>query len=350
MPLPPALAAKLAKRGIIKKAEAAKERKAAEPNTETEAKSDAQPVAAEEIIAESYDDSAQHATEPPNMLGVPPPGIPKTIPPYLGYSLCPNKWNVYHDCTSGCRDLWNVIKQVDSKYDAKRVRMMAKYPLPSNWREILDQGMGRYYYWNTDNNMVSWLPPGHPKCTVSRSAAELRRLMHTERAQRLAAEAAGENTKNSDSNHSDSDSNSSDSDSEGNKKRKSTKRRRSHSVDGSDDSNSDSDEDIPPSPPSKWPNRPSSPQRSRRGRSDRGARSGRGRPSRDALDPMDPASYGECPRGSWSSGLNDRAEAKTGVDTTAGGILYQQRPYPNPGAVLRANAANSAGPQKPDSA
>ena len=41
MPLPPALAAKLAKRGIIKNAEVPKEKTATEPNSETESKSDA---------------------------------------------------------------------------------------------------------------------------------------------------------------------------------------------------------------------------------------------------------------------------------------------------------------------
>lgn len=43
-------------------------------------------------------------------------------------------------------------------------------------------------------------------------------------------------------------------------------------------------------------------------------------------------------RGGWSDGLNKGLEAKTGADTTAAGPLYQMRPYPSPGAVLRANA------------
>lgn len=42
-------------------------------------------------------------------------------------------------------------------------------------------------------------------------------------------------------------------------------------------------------------------------------------------------------RGTWSSGLEMKGSAKTGVDVTASGPLFQQRPYPNPGAVLRAN-------------
>ncbi|KAF2361766.1 hypothetical protein FHG87_007482 [Trinorchestia longiramus] len=113
----------------------------------------------------------------------------------------------------------------------------------------------------------------------------------------------------------------------------------------------------PPLPPSERPMPPPpkrDPLSSRGARKERprhGGRSG-GRPRpppKDDLDPMDPASYGECPRGTWSSGLPDRTEAKTGVDTTAGGQLFQQRPYPSPGAVLRVNASTAAGPALPDS-
>lgn len=42
-------------------------------------------------------------------------------------------------------------------------------------------------------------------------------------------------------------------------------------------------------------------------------------------------------RGSWSTGL--KADVKTGVDATASGPLFQQRPYPSPGDILRAQAA-----------
>jgi len=60
------------------------------------------------------------------------------------------------------------------------------------------------------------------------------------------------------------------------------------------------------------------------------------------LDPMDPAAYSDVPRGTWSTGLPDQSTAKSGVDSTASGPLFQQRPYPNPGAILRANAAAAA--------
>lgn len=42
-------------------------------------------------------------------------------------------------------------------------------------------------------------------------------------------------------------------------------------------------------------------------------------------------------RGTWQSGLEDKGEAKTGVDTTANGPLFQMRPYPSPGAILKMN-------------
>lgn len=45
-------------------------------------------------------------------------------------------------------------------------------------------------------------------------------------------------------------------------------------------------------------------------------------------------------RGKWSDGLARHNEAKTGADTTASGPLYQMRPYPSPGAVLRSNKSS----------
>eukprot|EP00198_Chlamydomonas_reinhardtii_P007647 XP_001696984.1 predicted protein [Chlamydomonas reinhardtii] len=53
----------------------------------------------------------------------------------------------------------------------------------------------------------------------------------------------------------------------------------------------------------------------------------------DELDPMDPAAYSDAPRGGWSTGLEGIAAA----DSTAGGPLWQSRPYPAPGSVLRSN-------------
>eukprot|EP00667_Euglena_gracilis_P018547 EG_transcript_19712 len=52
----------------------------------------------------------------------------------------------------------------------------------------------------------------------------------------------------------------------------------------------------------------------------------------DLLDPMDPSAYSDTPRGRWSAGL---VTSSKHADSTASGPLFQQRPYPSPGAVLR---------------
>ncbi|BDA42301.1 probable polyglutamine-binding protein 1 at C-terminar half [Coccomyxa sp. Obi] len=59
------------------------------------------------------------------------------------------------------------------------------------------------------------------------------------------------------------------------------------------------------------------------------------RRQRDEIDPMDPSAYSDAPLGGWSSGM-EGAQPRA-ADTTASGPLFQQRPYPAPGSVLRAN-------------
>ncbi|KAL6007426.1 hypothetical protein ACLOJK_032923 [Asimina triloba] len=67
----------------------------------------------------------------------------------------------------------------------------------------------------------------------------------------------------------------------------------------------------------------------------------------DELDPMDPSSYSDAPRGGWVVGL--KGVQPRAADTTATGPLFQQRPYPSPGAVLRKNAEIAAQTKKSNS-
>ncbi|KAJ8759817.1 hypothetical protein K2173_009918 [Erythroxylum novogranatense] len=67
----------------------------------------------------------------------------------------------------------------------------------------------------------------------------------------------------------------------------------------------------------------------------------------DELDPMDPSSYSDAPRGGWVVGL--KGVQPRAADTTATGPLFQQRPYPSPGAVLRKNAEIASQSKKPSS-
>ncbi|KAH9610335.1 hypothetical protein KSS87_005324 [Heliosperma pusillum] len=67
----------------------------------------------------------------------------------------------------------------------------------------------------------------------------------------------------------------------------------------------------------------------------------------EELDPMDPSSYSDAPRGGWVVGL--KGVQPRAADTTATGPLFQQRPYPSPGAVLRKNAEIASQKKKPGS-
>ncbi|XP_040008135.1 polyglutamine-binding protein 1 [Xiphias gladius] len=219
MPLPPALLARLAKRGIVKP-------------TEQEAD--------EEIIAEDYDDN-----------------------------------------------------NVD--YEATRLEN-----LPPNWYKVFDPACGLPYYWNVETDLVAWLSPNDPSAVLTKAAKKLRvDGGGEERVERQFDKSDRERERDRD------------------RERERERERDRERDDGRDrDRRKQRREDIAPYSKSK------------RGRKD------------DEMDPMDPSAYSDAPRGTWSSGLPKRNEAKTGADTTAAGPLFQQRPYPSPGAVLRANAAN----------
>lgn len=274
MPLPPALAARLAKRGIVSES-------VLKEGSEKKSKLDSE----EEVIAENYDTNfkgnvvvSNYNQENEEVTSI------QADKHFKGHSGCPNKWNVYHECTSFCIRHWGKGKVIpDLIYMRKFNRLMAKYPLPSNWKEVYDPGAGRHYFWEMSSDMVSWLPPGHPKASVSESAATVREDRHL-----VATDADG----------SDRDS---------------------------DSSNEEEEEILPRGKEEKKV------ERERK-------HNGRVKTKSNDLDPMDPAAYSEAPRGKWSDGLDRGIEAKTGVDVTASGPLYQMRPYPSPGAVLRANA------------
>ncbi|GAB6023361.1 hypothetical protein CHUAL_008158 [Chamberlinius hualienensis] len=283
MPLPPALRAKLLKRGILRT------QKQTQPS--------------EEVIAEDYDD-VSHRNNTTTAAAPPPPPIKQSvvaIPPpdplavgnlsseVIGAIGCPNKWNIYHDCVVYCYKHWGEgITEPDPVDEVKRIKMLKKNPLPKRWEEIYDNGTGRYYYWNSSTDEVSWFPPSHHRANISFSAAKLRAIRR------------GKENKTNES-----------------------------AVVAANPTQQDkiipfnsNDFEMAVDYQNKNKNRA-------------------GRNKANDLDPMDPASYSDIPRGTWSTGLERYGEAKTGADTTASGPLYQMRPYPSPGAVLRANAEAS---------
>ncbi|XP_014749723.1 PREDICTED: polyglutamine-binding protein 1, partial [Sturnus vulgaris] len=138
---------------------------------------------------------------------------------------------------------------------------------------------GLPYYWNVDTDLVSWLSPNDPNSVITKPAKRLKGNPEAEEPPERSHE------------------------------KEEPRERRFH-------------------------------RREEHGPYPKGKKGGR---KDEELDPMDPSAYSDAPRGTWSTGLPKRNEAKTGADTTAAGPLFQQRPYPSPGAVLRANAEASRG-------
>ncbi|CAH1283661.1 unnamed protein product [Diabrotica balteata] len=258
MPLPAALAAKLSKRGIIQG-----KQKSNEPNKKQD---------------------------------------------FKGSSTCPNKSNIYHECTLWCETHWKGVQTPDSKYFRNLQKLLVKYPLPSNWTEIFDKGTGRYYYWNMENDLVSWLPPKHPQSVKGQSAAKLRenRLKMKEREERMEKEKENE------------------------KREKERDRERERERERDRDRSSD-EEERNHRRREREREREREKEREREERKRR--REERHKKRKDEIDPMDPAAYSDIPQGGWSDGLENNKRA----DNTASGVLYQQRPYPAPGEVLAAN-------------
>jgi len=355
MPLPPALAAKLARRGLLKDASVEgfdpqlgrvvdnppKTRDAYashhQRHLEQQHHRHQQPEEQEEVFAEDYDDVGD--IPPPMALPLPgsgrKPGIGPTVPnnnqtsnlldktKYIGHAGCPNKWNIHHECVLYCRTFWGAgLKEpVDTEYIRVHNQMIDKfYPLPDGWREMYDAGTGRHYYWCTKTDKVSWLPPGHPKAKPREAASKVREILANE-----AILARAKAKQDEDRMELDSDM---DEDSEGEEDRRLEEQRRREKEKRREEERRIKDKKR----------RKDDHRRGGDSREDRGERGDRGG-EQDALDPMDPAAYSDVPRGTWTTGLPDQATAKSGVDSTASGPLFQQRPYPNPGAVLRANKA-----------
>nr|CAG4635614.1 EOG090X0A6P [Artemia franciscana] len=268
MPLPPALAARLAKRGLLSK------------TVENESQ--------EEIIAEDYDDriSKENISSNENKEEA---GDSET----LICRACPNKWNAYHACSIFCRQHWSLSLDPDPEYEKRRQLMLSQYPVPEGWKDVYDPGCKRHYYWCMASDEVSWFPPGHPKFYAGPPASKFREEIYQKEEQE---ENAADSAESGEESESDSSSEESVLSEEDEKPRRVIEREKKQEK--------------------------------------RNVAKGKGKVEFNDLDPMDPASYSDIPRGDWSAGL--AADVKTGVDSTASGPLYQMRPYPAPGAILRA--------------
>lgn len=241
MPLPPALQARLAKRGIIHK-------------------------------------DKDKTDEPPKVDG-----------PVRG---CPNTSNPYHTCVEYCRKRYgeNAAPSLPKDYSG--------VPLPVGWYLVPDPSSGSSYYWNTLTNQVSWLHPLDPEAEISLPSSVIDK-------QKAAQSEIQPN--------------------------------REILAPPGVDTEQDKEQVLSIGKhPSLMKGSQKRQEAAVKRKLDKDTKADKRRKS-DEVDPMDPSAYSDAPRGTWATGLLKKGEAKTGVDTTANGPLFQMRPYPSPGAVLRAN-------------
>lgn len=253
--LPPALAARLAKRGIIPQA------KVTQPEPQFEVHEE------EEVIAEDYDD----VSKPDLKANVPQFDVKicNTVPG------CPNKYNIYHNCTGYCATKYADVPLEPSKMIRKKFeRLLKKYPLTdSAWEQVYEPGLKTFYFWNTRTDQVSWLPPSHPDAKITLPAEKLRKLLRDDI---FTAEEDDEGNQSLEEDDDDDGSNESNDD----------------SSDSSEDSSSSSEEEKVEAPSAKQAKQQHQQRRQAISRVNQ-------------LDPMDPAAYSNIPRGKWSDGLRN---------------------------------------------
>jgi len=204
---------------------------------------------------------------------------------------CPNIWNKYHTCNEWCKANWKAKHQkslvIEDIYDK----------IPSCWRLVPDEETGNCYFWNINTNVVQWrcpvlldkenaklgpIPVGLPLKTPAITAVQM--PSNFQMPPNFQMPTVGEIK-------------------------------------------------MPSAPPARKDSR------------DGGGRKRYQPPKKEdkeEVDPMDPSSYSDAPKGDWGRGLPKQGDAKTGVDVTANGPLFQQRPYPAPGAIMRMNQAAKA--------
>ncbi|XP_004536388.1 uncharacterized protein LOC101461416 [Ceratitis capitata] len=341
MSLPPALLQRLAQRGLVNKSKT----KEADPPLSV-------PAENEEVIAEDYDEmdvSEDNHAGAHEEYQYPPLYDTETgnkrveenfwlermkermgeASSTTGHRGCPNKYNIWHKCTLFCVNRWGDGKVEPSReYMRRYKRLRRKYPLPKGWTERYDPGCASYYFYSVAENLVSWLPPTHPKSQVTKSAAVFRR--------QLEEAAGGEGGGGSDGEQQPDDSDDGQETELERHQREideiinSSMRPRSPAV-PKNDFPSLKESTVAVNSNATAQRKPKSRDLDRtlanKQRRDRdkerehgNSRRHRGRSDAEPADPMDPSSYSDIPRGKWSDGLTTGGSDEQRKTKSAGNV------------------------------
>lgn len=100
---------------------------------------------------------------------------PEVIETVLG---CPNKSNIYHDCSQYCKNTYSNIEQPEpTLLQRKHLALILRtLPIMEDWSIVYDPGVRAFYFWHINTNQVSWFPPGLG-AQPGPSADQIRRIM-----------------------------------------------------------------------------------------------------------------------------------------------------------------------------
>lgn len=103
---------------------------------------------AEEIIAEDYDEVEEHFDYDYKPAKKPSENfwserLKRRIVDggEAGCAGCPNKYNIYHKCSLHCiKQYGDVTSEPSAEYIRRKERLLKRYPLPKDWKEVFDNG------------------------------------------------------------------------------------------------------------------------------------------------------------------------------------------------------------------
>lgn len=89
---------------------------------------------------------------------------------------CPNKYNVYHECSQYCLDNYSESESIGPTLEQRKhlAIILKHYPMSNEWTIVYDPGVRTFYFWNILSDFVSWFPPGMGG-PIDMSANEIRR-------------------------------------------------------------------------------------------------------------------------------------------------------------------------------
>lgn len=120
MPLPAALLERLKKRGIV------------QPKDQEE----------EEVIAEDHDSSTSESdSDEERGDGSSTNTLKRRYKSVQTVIGCPNKVNIYHDCTEYCEERYGKGDEVPSLRTERKYRnLLKRFPLPLDWLDVWEPG------------------------------------------------------------------------------------------------------------------------------------------------------------------------------------------------------------------